>query len=116
MGSNQLLFFPVVITDSDLKIGHYGVKEPIDACEDLPLKELDLLIVPGLAFSPDGYRLGRGGGFYDRVCIAAHNSKKCGVAYCEQLLNEPIPVEPHDVKLDFVVTPSRWVNASSGWA
>jgi 5-formyltetrahydrofolate cyclo-ligase len=64
-------------------------------------------LVPGLAFDPSGRRLGRGKGFYDRL-LAMVRGRKCGIAFEEQVVPE-IPVEPHDIRLDCLLTPRRWM-------
>lgn len=61
-----------------------------------------IIIVPGLGFSPDGKRLGRGKGFYDRY-LEKSSAIKIGVAF-EMQVKEDIPTDPHDVLMDFVVT------------
>jgi 5-formyltetrahydrofolate cyclo-ligase len=64
----------------------------------------DLVLVPGLAFSRDGHRLGRGGGFYDRLLAGrARDAAKIGVGFASQL-REDVPRAEHDVILDAVVT------------
>ncbi|HSH38012.1 MAG TPA: 5-formyltetrahydrofolate cyclo-ligase [Chthoniobacterales bacterium] len=64
----------------------------------------DLVLVPGLAFTPTGQRLGRGGGFYDRLLTGrAANAYKVGICFASQLL-ERIPTEEHDAVLDAVIT------------
>lgn len=81
--------------------GAFHIMEPTgDDCID-PMT-LDLIIVPGVGFDRHGNRLGRGKGFYDRLL---HNCRcpKIGVAYACQL-QEAIPAEPHDVRMDAVVT------------
>ena len=68
------------------------------------LADVDVVVVPGLAFTADGRRLGQGGGWYDRVL--GGRSPACrviGVGFAEQLVDE-IPAEPHDVRVDLVVT------------
>lgn len=90
----------------DLQPGAFGVREPSATCPVWPLNRLDLALVPGVAFTLDGWRLGRGKGFYDRV-LARVPSVKCGVAFDWQIVPE-MPVEPHDVRLDCILTPSRW--------
>ena len=87
--------------------GPFDILEPPNT-NPAPLNRLDLIVVPGLAFDPRGRRLGRGKGFYDRLLSAA-SGVKCGICFDEQLLPE-IPVEPHDVLLDFVATPTRWID------
>ena len=64
---------------------------------------LDCVIVPGAAFDIHGGRLGLGGGFYDRFLPRAVNAKKIALAYDFQLVDN-LPLEPHDAKIDFVIT------------
>ena len=66
--------------------------------------EVDLFLVPGLAFTANGARLGRGGGFYDRLLPrrSAH-SRALGICFALQVL-EDIPREPHDQRVDAVIT------------
>ena len=94
--------------DSDLRLGQFGIREPNDACFQIPLNRLDLTLVPGVAFDLHGRRLGRGRGFYDQL-LAVVRGKTCGVAFDEQIVNE-VPVEPHDVLLHCILTPSRWID------
>lgn len=91
---------------SDLQPGPYGILEPIAACPVFDLNKLDFLLVPGLGFTPNGSRLGRGKGYYDRLLAQARGTK-CGVAFDWQVTVE-IPLEPHDVGLDCILTPTRW--------
>ena len=74
---------------------------------DLHLPEtIDLILVPGLAFSVDRHRLGRGGGFFDRLLSGrGANAFKLGICFSFQVL-EKVPVEGHDVIMDAVVTDS----------
>jgi 5-formyltetrahydrofolate cyclo-ligase len=88
-----------------LVAGPFDILEPTES-NPAPVNRLDLILAPGLAFDLRGRRLGRGKGFYDRLLSAAQGVK-CGICFDEQLLPE-IPVEPHDVSLDFLVTPTRW--------
>ena len=65
---------------------------------------IDLVLVPGIAFTRDGARMGRGFGFFDRfLAHRAGPAIKIGVAFRFQIV-ESLPLEPHDVKLDLVVT------------
>jgi 5-formyltetrahydrofolate cyclo-ligase len=64
----------------------------------------DVVVVPGLAFTADGHRLGQGGGWYDRFLVGVRDDcVTIGVCFHEQLLDE-VPIEPHDIALDHVVT------------
>ncbi len=92
---------------SDLRRGHFGVREPNPICEEIPLNRLDLVLVPGVAFDLHGRRLGRGKGYYDRL-LADVCGLKCGVAFDEQIVDE-VPVGPQDVPLNCILTPTRWL-------
>jgi 5-formyltetrahydrofolate cyclo-ligase len=68
------------------------------------LSAIDVAFVPGVAFDGEGRRLGRGGGFYDKLLPHLQCAVKVGVAFGCQLMNK-VPVEPHDVKMDMVLVP-----------
>jgi 5-formyltetrahydrofolate cyclo-ligase len=97
------------VTDmqQELRIGRYGLREPLEDCPVVPLNRLDFVLVPGVAFELHGRRLGRGKGYYDRL-LAAAGGKTCGVAFDEQIV-ERIPVEPHDSDVNCILTPTRWI-------
>ena len=90
----------------DLGEGQFGIREPGESCERISLNRLDLILVPGIAFDLNGYRLGRGKGYYDRL-LAEAGGPTCGVAFDEQIVSQ-IPTEPHDVRLNCILTPTRW--------
>jgi 5-formyltetrahydrofolate cyclo-ligase len=96
------------VTDAtrELRPGRFGVAEPAAGCPVVLLNRLDFVAVPGVAFAPDGRRLGRGKGFYDRL-LASVRGVKCGIAFDQQIV-EDLPTEPHDIRLDYVLTPTRW--------
>lgn len=97
------------ITDAtkDLDHGKFGIREPGAHCIAVPPNRLDLILVPGVAFDLRGRRLGRGKGFYDQL-LASVGGTTCGVAFDEQIVEE-VPVEPHDVHLNCILTPTRWM-------
>ena len=90
----------------DLQPGRFGIPEPAAHCPIFNLKQLDLALVPGIGFTLDGGRLGRGKGYFDRL-LAEVPGFKCGVAFDWQVAAE-IPLEPHDVRLNCILTPTRW--------
>jgi 5-formyltetrahydrofolate cyclo-ligase len=104
-GTGDYVVRQVMTAETDLVPGPLGILEPSGAAPILPWNQLDFLVVPGLGFSPDGWRLGRGRGHYDRL-LARASGFRCGVAFDEQLLAE-LPTEPHDRRLDCILTPSR---------
>ena len=90
------------LDERHLRLGPMSILEPVDA-EIVQPQEVFVWIVPGLAFTRDGRRLGYGGGWYDRLLAAApKNAVKLGVAYSFQIV-EYLPVEPHDIPLTAVV-------------
>lgn len=95
----------------ELVSGCFGIREPAAHCIEIPLDDLDLVLVPGVAFDLRGHRLGRGQGFYDRL-LANFAGKKIGIAFDEQLVDR-IPVERQDVQMNFILTPTRCVKCDS---
>ena len=91
----------------DCAPGAFGITEPTAQCASFPLKRLDLALVPGVGFDLAGRRLGRGRGFYDRL-LAQFSGIKCGVAFDGQLV-ERIPEERHDMRMNCILTPTRWL-------
>lgn len=89
---------------ADCVAGQFGILEPCSDGETLSLNPLDLVLVPGIAWTRCGLRLGRGKGYYDRL-LAATGGIHCGVAFDEQVVAE-LPFEAHDVRVEFLFTPS----------
>lgn len=89
--------------------GAFGILEPQDGREVRPEK-IDVFLVPGLAFTPDGRRLGYGGGYYDRVLGDARRA--VGLAFDRQIVDD-LPTEAHDVRVHAVVTDERVLRAGS---
>lgn len=103
----------VCVTDlaRELVVGPFQVREPAAMCPVVPLNRLDLALVPGLGFDLRGRRLGRGKGHYDRL-LAGFGGRKIGVAFDFQIMAE-VPCEAHDIVLDDIVTPARWIAAKA---
>ena len=96
---------------ADVLPGRFRIPEPGPHCRVIPTSELDLLLVPGLAFDTAGGRLGRGKGFYDRL-LAPVSGAIWGVGFLEQI-GPPVPMEPHDRRLDGVITADGWLTRLS---
>jgi 5-formyltetrahydrofolate cyclo-ligase len=86
--------------------GPLGTLEPPPGAPEVALPDIDCVVVPGVAFSQDGHRLGRGGGHYDATLAQMPRAVRLGVAFEAQLVAE-LPREPHDAPLDAVVTEAR---------
>src|SRR5436190_10538067 len=102
---NQRRMLPVEITSltTGITTTGPGVREPI-AGKPVPLEFIDLVIVPGMGFTPKGYRIGRGMGFYDRFLSQSEFvGLSCGLAFKEQIV-EQLPIQAHDVPLSMLVT------------
>ncbi len=87
----------------ELVRGPLGAGEPPPGARQVPLSEIQCFVIPGVGFSRDGLRLGRGGGYYDVTLKQATGAVRIGVAFDLQLRPE-LPREPHDVPLDAIVT------------
>jgi 5-formyltetrahydrofolate cyclo-ligase len=94
------LSFRPISALSELVQGRLGIREPVAGPNWV---QLDLIVVPGLAFTAEGCRLGRGAGFYDRfLSTIPATTIKIGVCFEFQRVSE-VPHESHDVKMDAVV-------------
>ena len=80
------------------------VQPTLSKDQPFPEREFDVILVPALGFDRDNNRLGLGGGWYDRFVAQQPRAQKIGVAYAWALVEDGIPVEPWDMKLDSVVT------------
>ncbi len=85
--------------DTGFAVGDFNILEP----QNTPYEGgFDLIIVPGVAFDPQGNRMGRGKGYYDRFLVKYPTVKKIGICFDFQLVEE-IPAEPHDIRMDEVI-------------
>jgi 5-formyltetrahydrofolate cyclo-ligase len=103
---------PVPITDlrHDVGLVERGVRQPRSTLPPIAPEEVELYLVPGVAFDVRGGRLGRGGGFYDRVLgNPARRGPALGLAFEAQVLEE-IPMEAHDQRVDALATCARLVD------
>lgn len=83
-----------------MAVSKFGVSEPTGP--ELPPSDVGFVIVPGLAFTPEGARLGYGAGFYDRF-LAQLSVPNAGVCFTEQLVDE-LPLETHDIMVQQVIS------------
>ncbi len=97
----KMRFYFVPDTDR-LKAGYRGIMEPDETCKKADIPGVPM-IVPGAAFTPDGGRLGLGGGFYDRFLDMEPEHTRIAVCYPFQIFDE-LPMEAHDKWMDIVIT------------
>ena len=94
---------------SQLRPAVLGIPAPPGDAPLIASNKLELIIVPALAFDKAGYRLGYGGGYYDRY-LRSVNAITVGLAR-ERLIREKLPAEPHDIAVNLVITEERiWLN------
>jgi len=91
----------------DLLPGRYGLLEPKEACPIMDPQEMNLVLVPGVAFDRAGNRLGQGGGYYDRF-LQGSRALRAGICH-ESALLEYVPHEAHDIVMDNVITPGETI-------
>lgn len=98
------LHFHQVSTLAELEAGAFGIRAPRADLPELAIKDIDLVLVPGLGFGRDGSRLGRGRGYYDRVLARLRpDVPRIGIAFIEQLVDR-VPTEAHDVPITHLLT------------
>lgn len=97
------------IKEIELVKGSYGVYEPKNKIGNK--ETIDLIIVPGVGFDNSGNRIGFGKGYYDKFLSHNPNSKIIGLAF-DELLVDSIPTEPHDKKVDIIITDKKIVRCS----
>ncbi len=88
---------------SDLTKGKYGILAPSNDIASIT-ESPDVILVPGLVFDKEGYRIGYGGGFYDRFLALHPNSYTIALAYKKQMVQR-LPREPFDISVDEIINP-----------
>jgi len=110
--SPGVLGLHVVAEETELVHGPFGLTEPTAEAPRIDPERINVVIVPGVAFDEQCWRLGYGGGYYDRLLpLLTDRCFRIGVAYDEQIL-DTIPAEEHDARLHAVVTPTRVIRAT----
>jgi len=96
---DQALQFSAWKPGDELMKDRYGVLVPM---ESAPVVKPDVLFIPCVGYNADGFRLGYGGGFYDRTLAETPKPKTIGIAYRMSLCE--LDVQPHDIAMDFIIT------------
>ena len=100
--TNQMEFY-MYRPNTVLESVYNGLKEPVpDKEQKVGSGKIDVMVVPGLVFSRTGYRIGFGGGYYDRY-LASFEGKKLSLAFTMQIRDD-IPVEEFDIPVDYLIT------------
>ncbi|MFC5463135.1 5-formyltetrahydrofolate cyclo-ligase [Lederbergia graminis] len=104
--------FKEISSFAQLEIIYHGLLEPKnDETKEIPKNEIKLMIVPGLAFNVKGYRLGFGGGYYDRY-LSDFTGRTLALAFSEQVLDE-IPIESFDLPVMKIITEMKIIDCNS---
>lgn len=99
-------FVPVRLLDMQhFSLDRYGIRTAPQPVQLVESEEIDLILVPGVAFGRDGSRLGMGAGYYDRFLLKAGQAVRMGVAY-DALMQEALPVDAYDVGMQLLASES----------
>ncbi len=101
--STQLIPRLLQNLETDLERHKYGMLQPNSACPIIPHDQIELIIVPGIAFDAKGYRLGYGKGFYDRFLPTCPYARTIGIAFQTQIVEDTFP-QPWDVPVQHIFT------------
>ena len=100
---NRLIPRRIQEAETELVRHRYGMLEPNTACPIFPISQLQLIIVPGIAFDCEGYRLGYGKGFYDQFLANCPHTIPIGLAYQIQVVEDTFP-QAWDVPVQHIFT------------
>lgn len=102
--------FYVIDSFAQLETVYMHLREPIpERCEFVDANEMDVILVPGVVFDRYGYRIGYGGGYYDRYVLNYKKGKLLSMLFDEQIIDR-VPTEEHDCPVDIIVTPSKRID------
>jgi len=104
------LVFRKIMSLSELERGNFSVMEPKENCPTI--KKIDVIIVPAVALTSEGYRLGYGYGYYDKY-LSSRKSKTIALTYSKQIVRS-FPHSDHDVRIDCIVTEDKIITSKIG--
>ncbi|MCR6110443.1 5-formyltetrahydrofolate cyclo-ligase [Bacillus sp. A301a_S52] len=109
---NALLFYNLTHWE-ELQESFYGLREPdVTRCPLRNRSDIDLVIVPGLVFDEKGYRIGYGGGYYDRFLTGEYLFSTMSLCY-EFQITKALPIDTYDRPVSWLVTPERVIKTDS---
>lgn len=99
-----------ILDYSELEIGHYNILTPKkEFLRFLEAETIDLVLVPGLIFAKDGYRIGYGGGYYDRFLSKLNKDvPKLAIGFDMQLTDK-VPTDEYDIPVDYILTEKQFI-------
>jgi len=114
VATRMLVLHAIRDVDADVALGYRDIPEPRAEAPTIALPTVDWVLVPGVAFDPQGGRLGYGGGFYDRLLpLLARQVLRVAGAFEAQIVAQ-VPAAPHDVKVDLIATENRTIRVPAG--
>lgn len=99
---------------SDVQPGFMGIPEPPLSAPEVLLEAIDIVVVPGVAYDAACFRVGYGGGYYDRLLAGCGRRPVLLAPAYEVQIVDAIPAEAHDVRMDMIVTEHRTIVWSGG--
>lgn len=106
---SRAMDFYEITSFQQLETVYMDLKEPIpEQTAFVPSEEIDIMIVPGIGFDKNGYRIGYGGGYYDRY-LEHYHGQKIALAFHLQVVEE-LPKESHDIPVDYIYTEKSIIN------
>ncbi len=109
----RILPYTVNRIPDDLVDGEYSIPEPSrEKGQRVDPSLIDVVVVPGVGFDPRGYRIGYGGGYYDRFLPLCSNALFVGLAYEFQIVDK-VPNEDWDIRMDVIITEERVIRTST---
>ena len=109
----RMEFFQIKNLTKDCKEGIYRLLEPKDHCPHVSKEKLELILVPGIVFDSQGFRLGSGIGFYDRFLKKCASSLTIGLTF-EKTFVPSLPHEKNDIPMELVITEKNVYRISHG--
>ncbi len=107
--ATKTMTFHEITSFDQLEVVYFGLKEPIEALtKEVKQDEIQLLLVPGLYFTTKGYRLGHGGGYYDRY-LETYKGATVALAFPVQFIDK-LPIESFDLPVQKIVTTTQVIN------
>jgi len=112
----ELYLTRIIDMDREIEVSRSGIPETHRSfLMPIPIRDIDLIIIPGVAFDTQGNRLGYGGGFYDRLLEKkCANTKTLALAYDFQVL-DTLPCEAHDMPIDYLISEKREFDFSKSY-
>lgn len=104
MAGTDLQFYQITNLSTDLEFDQrFGLYEPQTTLPLIEKSEIDVIVVPIVAFDQNNFRLGYGKGYYDRF-LKNYQKTVIGLAFSEQLVTKPLPIEKHDIRIKTIIS------------